>query len=75
MSNGELLRAANGAQYDVFVTIDQGVPHQQNLVEQSVAVIVLRAPTNQLEDLLPLVNQIEKALRTIRAGQVVSVPE
>jgi predicted nuclease of predicted toxin-antitoxin system len=27
--NGELLRAAEAAGYDVFLNVDQGIPHQQ----------------------------------------------
>ena len=72
--NGELLRAAEAAGYDVFLTIDQGIPHQQHLQDRKISVILIRASTNQLNDLLPLVQAILVALETIRPGQIVKLP-
>lgn len=53
IKNGELLALAQ-QQFDVFVTVDRNLSFQQNLPQYSVAVIVLRAPSNRLGDLLPL---------------------
>jgi len=46
LKNGELLREAEGAGYHVFLTTDQGIPHQQNLAERSIAILIIRSPTN-----------------------------
>lgn len=73
-SNGELLRAAEDGSYDALVTIDKNLPHQQNLGDLKLSIVIVTAPTNQLEDLLPLSNQILEALETIERGQVVRVP-
>ena len=70
--NGELLRAAEGAGYDVLLTVDQGVP-QQRLAALKLSIILIRCRTNQLEDLLPLVSAITRALETIRPGQTVVI--
>jgi predicted nuclease of predicted toxin-antitoxin system len=51
MKNGELLQAAEGAGYDVLVTVDQGIPYQMSAASRRLAVIVLRSATNQLEQL------------------------
>jgi predicted nuclease of predicted toxin-antitoxin system len=67
--NGELLRAAEDASYDVLVTTDKNLPHQQNLAGLKLSIVILNAPTNQLEDLVPLLNQILEALGTIESGQ------
>jgi predicted nuclease of predicted toxin-antitoxin system len=72
--NGELLREAELAGYQVLLTVDQGIFHQQNFAARKLSVITIRCRTNQLEDLLPLVAPILKVLETISAGQVVSVP-
>jgi hypothetical protein len=72
--NGELLREAELAGYDVLLTIDHSIVHQQNLVGRRLSIVSIRSRTNQLEDLLPLVNAILKVLETISAGEVVSVP-
>ena len=73
-SNGELLRDAELAGYEVLVTVDQGIPHQQNLAGLKVSIILIRSRTNQLEDLLPLVEAILKALEAIAPGQIVTIP-
>jgi predicted nuclease of predicted toxin-antitoxin system len=72
--NGELLEAAEAAGYEVLLTVDQGIPHQQNPVDRKLAVLVLRSPTNQIQDLLPLMDGILQALKTIRPGQTVTIP-
>jgi hypothetical protein len=41
LSNGDLLRAADEAGFDVFVTTDKNLKYQQNLKERNLAVVVL----------------------------------
>src|SRR5436305_14802492 len=53
--NGELLGLMSAAGFEVLLTVDQGVPHQQNLAAARVAVVVMVGPSNQLADLAPLV--------------------
>jgi predicted nuclease of predicted toxin-antitoxin system len=71
--NGELLQAAEVAGYDVLLTVDQGIPHQQDSAGRKLSIILVRSRTNQIEDLLPLVDAIEQALGTIRPGQTVEI--
>ena len=71
--NGELLRDAELAGYEVLLTVDQGIPHQQNLAGGKLAVIAIRSRTNQLEDLLPLVEAILSALEGMSPGQIVPI--
>ena len=72
--NGELLRAAEIAGYDVLLTIDQGIPHQQPSAGRRISIILVRSRTNQIEDLFPMVNAILEVLETIQPGQTVSIP-
>ncbi len=53
LSNGELLARAAG-KFDVFVTADQNLQYQQNLSALPVAVVVLVARSNRMQDLRPL---------------------
>jgi hypothetical protein len=53
LSNGELLARAAG-KFDVFVTADQNLQYQQNLAALPVAVVVLVARSNRMQDLRPL---------------------
>jgi hypothetical protein len=55
---------------DTFVTTDRNLEHQQNLAAAGLAVVVLVAVTNTLEDLLPLVPALLVALEHPRPGQV-----
>jgi hypothetical protein len=70
--NGELLRHAAG-EFDVFVTVDRRLPHEQQLTMFRIAVIVLIARSNRLLDLLPLVPAILEILPRARPGEAVVV--
>ena len=39
--NGDLLTNAEKAGYEVFITTDQGILHQQNMANRKIAVVVL----------------------------------
>ena len=67
--NGELLRLAE-ANFDVLLTNDQNLEHQLNLKNFNLAILVLVAPTNDVEDLKPLMPDANQALKTIRAGEI-----
>lgn len=69
-TNGELLTSAEAAGYQVLLTVDQGLAYQNNLSNCSIAVLAIRSKTNQLEDLIPLVDSILAALAGIRPGEV-----
>jgi predicted nuclease of predicted toxin-antitoxin system len=71
--NGELLRLAE-QQFDAFVTMDRGLEYQQNLAGFDLALILLRAPSNRLADLLPLVPELIAALKSTPARQLRQVP-
>jgi hypothetical protein len=42
LSNGELLEAAEAAEFELLVTTDQNLRYQQNLSSREIAVLVLR---------------------------------
>jgi hypothetical protein len=67
--NGELLRRARGA-FDVLITMDQSLPHQQNLPAMQVAVVLVRARSNRLSDLRPLIPHLLAAISTATPGEV-----
>jgi predicted nuclease of predicted toxin-antitoxin system len=52
--NGMLLALA-GASFDALNTVDKNHEHQQNLTTLPVAVVLLSAKSNELEELLPLI--------------------
>ena len=71
--NGELLALMAGAGFEVLLTVDQNLRHQQNLAAMGVAVVVIVAPSNRLADLVPLVPGVQVALVGIQGGDVVEV--
>ncbi|MBA2594915.1 MAG: DUF5615 family PIN-like protein [Pseudomonadota bacterium] len=73
LTNGELLSRAAQAGFEVFLTGDQNLEYQQDLARSRLGVIVLVAPSNALEDLLPLIGSVLAALPTIGPGQVMRV--
>lgn len=70
--NGELLRIAEN-EFDAFITMDQGIPNQQNLREIKIGIIVLEAESNRFENLSPLVPEVNAVLKTLKNGQIVHV--
>ncbi len=72
MENGELIEAAQH-EFDALVTMDRGIPHQQNLAGVDLAIVLLEARSNRLADLTPLVDGAEAALSKARSGEVVRV--
>ncbi|MGH2359008.1 MAG: DUF5615 family PIN-like protein [bacterium] len=69
VTNGELLRRM-GTEYDALVTMDRGIEFQQNLARVSVGVRLVRAPSNRMVHLLPLVPAILEALPALKPGQL-----
>ena len=72
--NGDLLRSAEAAGYDVLLTVDQGIPHQQPSVGRRISLLLIRAQTNELEDLVPLAGAISQALKIIEPGETKTIP-
>jgi hypothetical protein len=73
LKNGDLLTAAEAAGFDAIITIDQSIPFQQNLSGRTIAVLILRAPTNRLTDLRKVVPATLAALASIQPGEVVKI--
>jgi predicted nuclease of predicted toxin-antitoxin system len=72
VKNGELLDRAE-EEFDVLLTMDQGIEYQQNLAGRELAIVTVAAPTNEYETLLPLVAEVVDAARKATKGAVISV--
>lgn len=68
--NGDLLTLAE-REFDVFVTVDRNLSFQQDLPRFNIAVIILQAPTNRLDDLRLLVPKVLDLLPKAKRGEVV----
>jgi predicted nuclease of predicted toxin-antitoxin system len=70
--DSELLRAAN-AEFDILITVDQNLVHQQNLSGFRLALVVLVAYSNNIRELRKLVPDLLGVLGSIQPGEVVHV--
>ena len=70
--NGELLTLAEG-RWDVLLTSDRNIKYQQNMIGRSMSILILRAKSNRMMDLLPLMPDCAQALLSIQSGRVVEV--
>ena len=72
LEDGELLRLARG-RFDVFLTIDRGIEHQQNVAVLSFGIVIVHVAKNRLAYYEPLFQQMRNAVETVRAGEVIHV--
>ncbi len=78
ISNGRLLRLVTASKrFDVFVTVDKNLPHQNQTAGLQFAVVVLRAKSNRLEHILPFGPELLRSFSKFKPGQVyiVATPE
>jgi predicted nuclease of predicted toxin-antitoxin system len=68
IQNGTLLRRAVESGFDVLITMDNNMVHQQDLAAHLIAVLVLRAPSNRLQDTHPLMSAVLDALPNAPKG-------
>jgi hypothetical protein len=71
--NGALLAKASKAGFQFMVTMDDGVEYQQNLKGLSIAIIILMAASNDMDDLLPLIPKLRRALKKPRPGTAIRI--
>ncbi len=70
--NGELIGLAE-KKFEVLITIDKNIRHQQNITGRNIAILIIRAASNDLDDIRPHVPQALAALKAIKPGQIVEV--
>lgn len=70
--NGELLNLAEREGYDILVTTDQNLRHQQSMAGRRLGIVVL------LSTAWPLIRlrtaDIDRAIAAVRPGGIVEVP-
>jgi hypothetical protein len=71
--NGVLLRLMRAEGFATLVTVDRNLAFQQDIPGSGVAVVILRARSNRLPDLLPLVPALREALAQAQPGHVAEV--
>ena len=72
-ANGEMLALAERTGWQVLLTMDKGMPYQQNLGGRTLSVVIIRAKSNRLPDLVRHVPAILAALQSLKPGEVTQI--
>jgi hypothetical protein len=72
VKNGTLLQLA-ATWFEVRLTVDRNLEYQQNYSSLTIAVIVVDAPSNDVEILRPLMPKVREALPKAKPGVVTHV--
>lgn len=72
VKNGALLQLA-ATRFDVILTVDRNLEYQQNFAGFTIAVVVIDAPSNDIDVLRPLMAKVRDALPKARPGAVIHV--
>jgi hypothetical protein len=75
IENGELLRKAVEVGFDLLVTMDSNMVHEQNIGQYAIAVVALRAQSNRLANTRPLMPALLAVLPQVKPGTVTFLPE
>jgi predicted nuclease of predicted toxin-antitoxin system len=72
IKNGALLKLIV-PDFDVFITMDSNLVHQQNIRDIDICIITLHAVNSRYETLQPLVSEILKAIAESRPGIMIQL--
>jgi predicted nuclease of predicted toxin-antitoxin system len=73
IENGQLLVRASSEAFDALVTKDANFQYEQNLVDLPLAVVILHATTNDIDDIRPLLPALLQALNNLVPKQITHV--
>ena len=72
LENGELLVRASG-KFEALISMDRNMPAQQDIHRYRIGLVLVRAVSNRIEALRPLIPAIQTALASVRPGEVTRV--
>lgn len=71
--NGELLRRMREAGFDVMLTADRHIEHQQNIARSGVGLVIMHPRRVRMQELVPLAPAVLDALDAVEPGVVIHV--
>jgi predicted nuclease of predicted toxin-antitoxin system len=72
ITNGRLMVLAQ-QNFDVFVTVDQNLEHQQNLAKLTLGLVIVAVPDNNIKYFKPIFVELQRAAESVRPGRVIHV--
>jgi hypothetical protein len=73
VENGALLALAASNGFDAFLTKDANLQYQQNLANLPLAVVMIHAPSNDIDDVRPLLPRLIAKLAALAPRQVTHI--
>jgi hypothetical protein len=73
VKNGKLLALAQSHGFEALLTKDTSLQYEQDLTNLPISVVVLHAPSNDIEDIRPLLPTLLSALSNLPVMQMVHV--
>ncbi len=70
LKNGELLTTAQEAGFQVLLSIDKNLQHQQNMENYIISIVILNSRSSKIEDLVEFVPNLKLQLQEIKQGQI-----
>ena len=71
--NGELLTLLDDNEFDVLITLDKNLKHQQNLTRFKTKIICLKAIDSKIETLIPFIGQTLEILKSENISKYIEV--
>jgi predicted nuclease of predicted toxin-antitoxin system len=73
VENGELLGLAAEADFEALLTKDANLCYEQNLKNLPIAVVIIHAASNDIEDIRPILPQLLTALSELPPKQITHI--
>lgn len=71
LPNGELIQRAVAAGFDILLTLDRGIPHQQNLARYAIGFVLI--PDNDVDQIRRYADRLSAAIDAARPGSAIRV--
>ena len=68
ITNGKLMVLAQQG-FDIFVTVDQNLEHQQNVAKLMLGLIIVAVPDNNIKYFTPVFAELQKSAESVRPGK------
>jgi len=71
--NGELLQLMTEEKFEIFITVDQNLPHQQNIGRFEIVIVVLCAKDNRRQTLGLLIPKLVERLAKGNLQRIIEI--
>lgn len=73
LKNGKLLKAAVEKNFDILLTIDKNIDHQQNVGKFAIAIVILDVFRSHIKYIEPLIPKFKKQIDSYKPGSAYRV--